>query len=219
MKAIDSTGMKFGRLLVLETIRGDQRGSTLRCLCDCGKQVVALAYNVRNGNTKSCGCLAVEQKAARGRELAPIMGLGNVTHGHTKGYTHTRTYVSWQDARKRCFRPQNKRYPYYGGRGITMCAEWAESFEAFLRDMGECPPGYTIERKDPNGNYEPLNCVWATKAEQARNKRTTKASMEIASEIRRRYSAGESGASLARQFNMTSGNVGHIVKGTTWVQQ
>lgn len=74
---------------------------------------------------------------------------------------------------RRCENPRNARYPNYGGRGIKVCAEW-RSFEVFLRDMGECPPGLSLDRRDNNGDYEPTNCRWATREEQGRNKRNNR---------------------------------------------
>jgi hypothetical protein len=80
--------------------------------------------------------------------------------------------MTWVGAKGRCFNPNNEKYKQYGGRGITMCASWAESFEEFVKDMGEKPVGMTLERVDVNGNYEPSNCIWASPLAQARNKTT-----------------------------------------------
>jgi hypothetical protein len=81
-------------------------------------------------------------------------------------------------AKSRCTNPRDPKFPNYGGRGIRMCARWAESFEAFLADMGQRPAGTTLDRIDVDGNYEPGNCRWATPAEQARN-RTDNVIVEI----------------------------------------
>ena len=146
--------------------------------------------------------------------MGPIMGAANITHGMSK----TRTYVCWLDARKRCFSPKNKRFSDYGARGITMCEAWAQSFEAFYADMGDAPSGMTLERDDVNGNYEPGNCRWATRARQAQNRRTTVLSAEKAQEIRARSARGESAESLAEQFGTTRANVQHVISGKTWVK-
>jgi hypothetical protein len=188
------------------------KDARLRCLCDCGAEVVALAYNVSNGNTKSCGCLSTEIRVERGRLLGHVQGRKNATHGMSK----TPTYVKWLDARKRCFREKDSHFAEYGGRGISMCKRWHDSFEAFLEDMGKCPTGLTLERDDVNGDYAPGNCRWATKLEQARNKRSTVASPEIAAAIRSRCAAGETARALAAEYSMSPGNVYFIESGKTW---
>jgi len=83
----------------------------------------------------------------------------------------TREYRAWAHAKARCENPKTPKFEYYGGRGIRMCARWRRSFEAFFADMGRCPEGKTLDRKDPNGNYTPTNCRWATWHEQRMNQR------------------------------------------------
>lgn len=100
------------------------------------------------------------------------------THGH-RGPSHRHspspTYRTWLSMKTRCFNANYYHFHLYGGRGITVCQEWKDSFEAFLRDMGERPEGKTLDRIDPDGNYEPGNCRWATPKEQAANTRRAKA--------------------------------------------
>jgi hypothetical protein len=150
---IDMTGKKCGRLTVIEGA-GSKRGQLRwRCKCDCGNETVAFGYDLRTGHKASCGCLYAERKP-------------RLTHG----MTGKPTYNSWCSMRARCNNPRNQDYAGYGGRGITVCDRWND-FEAFLADMGEMPEGYSIERKDVNGNYEPSNCKWIPMAEQALNRR------------------------------------------------
>jgi len=155
-KAIDATGEKHHRLTALRRVETKARQPRWMFRCDCGAEVEAAIGAVRAGSIKSCGCLIGE--ANRKRLLK-------------HGYRGTPTYLSWQNAKARCFNPRNKSYADYGGRGITMCREWLESFEAFLADMGERPDGMSIDRIDNDGNYEPGNCRWASKGQQNANVR------------------------------------------------
>lgn len=217
-------GQKFGMLLVRETIHEARADSRVRCLCDCGREHVALAYNVVNGNTSSCGCITIakprpdktaeenEQIRRRSVENAKRIGHANATHGMSK----SRTYISWLDARKRCFAPQNKRFHLYGGRGITMCDRWLHSFSDFIADMGEAPAGMTLDRIDVNGNYDPGNCRWATKHEQMQNMRSNVATWESVRAIRQEFRDGASLAELAEKYGMCRNNVDHIVREKSW---
>lgn len=129
------------------------------CVCDCGRELVTLNTSLRSGATQSCGCLRRE-----------ITGSKNRTHGHTIGSKVTRTYRMWMNMKARCENPAHVKFKYYGGKGVSIHPEWQNSFQAFLDDVGECPPGLEIDRwPDKNGNYEPGNVRYATGVQQARN--------------------------------------------------
>lgn len=168
--AIDLTGQKFTRLTVLRSLperRG--HGVVWLCACDCGTSVKAPTAGLRNGNYKSCGCWR--------RDSAKSIFTKHLQSGSME-------FVSWQKAKQRCTNPRNEDWTQYGGRGIKMCARWLNNFEAFLKDMGERPsPTHSIDRIDPNGDYKPSNCRWATPAEQRRNQRTRIVKIRVGNEV------------------------------------
>lgn len=152
-------GERFGRIVIIGIVDGPRR----LCRCDCGTEFTAERSNLKSGNTKSCGCLRREAMAAR-----PL------THGATQGKRWTRAYNIWHGMIQRCSNPKRPDYARYGGRGIAICAEWRASFGSFLADMGEPPPGHSLERSDNNGPYSKENCVWAPDEVQQRNRRSNR---------------------------------------------
>lgn len=154
-------GERFWRLVVLRRAGTVDNHAVWRCACDCGKQCVITGSALKHGKTKSCGCWR--------REMPTIT---KTKHGHARTSGRSRSYRTWLAMRNRCLNQNSVNYERYGGRGITVCPEWAGSFEAFYRDMGDPPSdNHSIERKDNSIGYELGNCCWATAKEQAGNKR------------------------------------------------
>lgn len=165
-KLIDMTGRRFGRLTAISMVKrdGDSR-AYWRCFCDCGTETVTSGKYLRSGNTRSCGCLAVDRARDMGsnREFVSKRAATITKHGHKRRGKASPEYQTWLAIKSRCSRPLNKDYPDYGGRGIRVSPEWEASFEQFLSDMGQRPTfEHQIDRMDPNGDYEASNCRWVT---------------------------------------------------------
>lgn len=152
-KAIDLTGQRFGRLTIIERGPNSPSGSARwRCKCDCGNETLSSAAALRSGHTRSCGCLGLEHATQ-----------AKIKHGET----HERLYDVWAAMKRRCDNPNVDAYKYYGGKGIKVCDEWHDDyakFKAWALAHGYAPE-LTIDRIDPDGNYEPSNCRWITFAE------------------------------------------------------
>lgn len=167
---IDLSGKRYGRWTVQHRSESEKHGTFYLCVCDCGKQGVVCAADLKRGKSLSCGCLRDEKT----RERLPAQ---NSIWKKTHGASNTRLYRIWCGMRKRCSYPLTNGYENYGGRGISVCREWDESYEAF--EEWALSHGYkedlTIDRIDVDGNYCAENCRWATRSEQEHNKRPRKA--------------------------------------------
>lgn len=153
----DITGQRFGRLTVLYQLHNTKGRTKWLCICECGNLVEVITNSLRQGLTKSCGCL--------NREIVTKHGKSN-----------TKMYNAWRHITQRCYNENCKAYKHYGARGITMCDEWKDSFQAFYD--WSMANGYadnlTIDRIDNNKGYEPSNCRWITMKQQERNKRNNR---------------------------------------------
>lgn len=208
---MDLVGQRYGRRVVASYAERRGKHHYWNCLCDCGSNTVVATTTLRNARHQSCGCLAREMAAATaGRQR---------THGQTVHGVWTPIYRCYRAMLARCDYPSQEHYADYGGRGITVCSRWRHGedglsgFECFRQDMGEKPSrAHSIDRRNVNGNYEPGNCRWATKVQQARNTRASKVTDDMAAEIRRRYAGGSRQVALAAQFGLSQAHVSEIIR-------
>lgn len=160
-KINDLTGKKFGKLKVISFKEIKNHRTMWKCVCNCSKEVIVSSNSLMCNRTKSCGCIHKEQLIER-----------NKKHNLSK----TKLYKVWQGMKTRCYNKNFMYYHNYGGRGIIICDKWKNDFSIFYdwAIKNGYREGLTIDRIDNDGNYEPNNCRWVTRAEQNRNKRYTK---------------------------------------------
>jgi hypothetical protein len=163
VKALELSGKRFGKLVAIKQ-HGERSSRGLiqwLCKCDCGNMTLAVGNKLSNNGVKSCGCLKQESAHKLGLTL-------NKTHGQSR----TVEYKAWQNMITRCYNENSPNYVNYGGRGISVCGRWKNSFEKFLSDMGPKPKdSFSLERINNNRGYSPANCKWASRSEQNSNKR------------------------------------------------
>lgn len=155
----DFTGVRFGQLSVLgdDEAASSSRNRFVFVRCTCGVEKSVRLASLVNMTTVSCGC---------GKKYHSLK------HGHNKIGRRSSEYCSWDMMIARCTNPKATAYEHYGGRGISVCERWMDSFENFLSDMGLKPSSkHSLERLDNSKGYEPGNCIWATPKEQSRNTR------------------------------------------------
>lgn len=156
MKAMNLTGLRFGRLIAISRMGLIGGKSMWQCVCDCGNSTVVALGNLRSGSVKSCGCHRREilDKTSHGLEKHPL-------------------YCTWSGMIARCFNQKSHVYKHYGGRGISVCDRWLD-IRNFIEDMGVKPKATSLDRINNEGDYEPSNCRWATRSEQQNNKRNNR---------------------------------------------
>lgn len=203
-----SVGKKFGRLTVIGTLE-----KRFICLCDCGTICDKQASNVRSERTRSCGCLNREATIKR-----------NFKHGGAQRAEGSKEYNSWSAMRQRCSDPNVRCYPRYGGRGISVCGRWQQSFAAFREDMGPKPSSkHSLDRLNVDGNYEPGNCRWSTPKEQRENQRPVedwgkKLNATNVAEIKQLLKDVSWGTQtrIAKQFGVSPKTISKIKLGSRW---
>ncbi len=158
-KIIDLTGKKYNRLTVVSFDFKKGTNYNWNCICDCGNSISVRSNSLKDGNTKSCGCLYNESRKTI-----------NLKHGEAN---NSKEYKAWLSMKRRCLDSNDKRYHDYGGRGIIICHQWVNSYETFLKDIGRAPSiKHSLDRIKVNGNYNPRNCKWSTVIEQQNNMRS-----------------------------------------------
>ena len=204
-KTPNIVNQKFNYLTTISFCRYDSGHAIWKCKCDCGNIAYVQGDKLINGYAKSCGCYRTANTIKR-----------STKHGQATRKNMTQEYRSYHDMKKRCYSSKNIGYKNYGGRGIKVCDRWLESFENFYNDMGKCPKGYSLDRINNDGNYEPSNCRWASNTTQGRNSRHTKLTLKKAQKIRKLNLQGVSRKELQKLFNVGKTTIAKVINYITW---
>jgi hypothetical protein len=187
------SGQQIGKWSVGESFAHPTRGERMyRCVCECGTKKDVKHTHLSAGKSNSCGCAWTK-------------------HGMSK----SKEYRVWDSMVSRCHRTTHHAFKDYGARGIFVCDEW-RTFDGFYADMGTQPKDMTLERLDNAQGYNKGNCVWASVTEQARNRRTTKLTVEKVAAIKKLLSDKVAQQKIADMFLVTRSNIGHIAQKSTW---
>jgi len=215
MKALNIIGEKYNLLTVIEEVEPyiyeSKKGRCVKtrrykCKCDCGNETVVRQGCLRNGDTKSCGCLHAQLASER-----------KTIHGQS--HTHvTKEYRTWQSMKNRCYNPNERSYKDYGAKGIEVCPQWLNDFQQFYEDMGPAPsPQHSIERIDFKSNYEPSNCIWLETKYQAHNRSNNTLNEDLVRYIRQQRDRGVRQCDVARELNLNPSSVGKIYRNEQWM--
>lgn len=194
----DLTGQKFGKWTVVGRIMALYNRMIWKCECICGNKSKVRTNALKNKTSEGCADCSIR--------------------GFSHGKSRTKSYKSWQSMKERCYNPKSNYYHRYGGRGITVCDRWLESFENFYEDMGDRPKGLTLDRENNDGNYCKKNCRWATRKQQDRNRGGIfKLNEDKVKQIRNEYKNNDiTYKELSIKYNVIPQTISDVVNYRTW---